>query len=163
MNWFDLVVLILIAVTLLRGFFSGLVMQAATLAGLILGAIFAGKLAEYLTPHILSVTNAPLHIMGPLSYILAFILILIILVLAGKALESLVDAVKLTILNRLAGAVFCAAKWLIILSILLNLVVELDKDKRIIREDIRTESYAYPLVSDLSKTVIPYLRFDWIE
>ncbi len=85
MNWFDIVVIVLILITLIKGFFSGLVMQVATLAGLILGAIFAGKLSELIAPELIKLTDASPHIIGPpLSYIIAFIAIIVILFLAGK-------------------------------------------------------------------------------
>lgn len=163
LNWFDIVVAILILLTLVKGFFSGLVMQIASLAGIILGAIFAGKLSEYIAPWLISFTDGSPHIIGPLSYIVAFAAILVALFFAGKLLESFVDALKMTILNRLAGAVFCAAKWLVVFSILVNLAVEFDQNKQIIKEDIREKSHTYPLVTEIAKAVIPYLRFDWIN
>lgn len=163
LNWFDLVVVILVLVTLIKGFFSGLVMQIASLAGIILGAIFAGKLSEYIAPWLINLIDGSPHIIGPLSYIVAFIAILVALFFAGKLLESFVDALKMTILNRLAGAVFCAAKWIVVFSIVLNLVAEFDQHKRIIKEDVREKSHTYPLVTEIAKTVIPYLRFDWIS
>ncbi len=163
MNWFDLVVVILVLVTLVKGFFSGLIMQVATLAGIILGAIFAGKLSEYIAPELIKLTEASPHIIGPLSYIIAFVAILIALFFAGKLLESFADTLAMNTLNRLAGSLFCAAKWIIIFSILLNLIVEFDQDKKIIKEDVRTKSYTYPLISEVATVVIPYLRFDWIK
>ncbi|MBK5719352.1 CvpA family protein [Dysgonomonas sp. Marseille-P4677] len=163
LSWFDLVVVILILMTLVKGFFSGLVMQVASLAGIVLGAIFAGKLSELFAPKLIEFTNSSPHITGPLSYILAFIAILVVLFLTGKLLESFVDALKMNTLNRLAGALFCAAKWLVVFSILLNLIVEFDQQKQIIKEDVRQQSHTYPLVSEISKAVIPYLRFDWFN
>lgn len=161
MNWFDLVVVVIVVLSMIRGLFSGLVMQLATLAGIVLGAIFAGKLSEYIAPQLIKITDASPHIVGPLSYILAFIAILIGLFFAGKLIESFVDAIKMTSLNRLAGSIFCIAKWIVIFSILVNLLVEFDQEKKIIKEDVRNESYTYPLITEVAKTVIPYLRFDW--
>jgi membrane protein required for colicin V production len=163
LNWFDLVVVILVLVTLIKGFFSGLVMQIASLAGIILGAVFAGKLSGYIAPRLINLIDGSPHIIGPLSYIVAFIAILVALFFAGKLLESFVDALKMTTLNRLAGAVFCAAKWIVVFSIVLNLVAEFDQHKRIIKEDAREKSHTYPLVTEIAKAVIPYLRFDWIS
>lgn len=162
-NWFDLVVIILVLLTLVKGFFSGLIMQVATLAGIVLGAIFAGKLSEIIAPKLIEFTEASPHIIGPLSYIIAFTAILVALFFAGKLVESFFDALAMNTLNRLAGAIFCVAKWVILFSILLNLVIEFDQNKKIIKEDVRNESYTYPLISEVAKTVIPYLRFDWIE
>ncbi|MFV0419573.1 MAG: CvpA family protein [Dysgonomonas sp.] len=163
MNWFDLIVVILIVLTLIKGFFSGLIMQVATLAGIILGAIFAGKLAAIIAPRLITLVDGSPHIIGPLSYIVAFAAILVALFFVGKLIESFADALKMTALNRLAGALFCTAKWIVLLSIVLNLLIEFDQNKNIIKEDVREESYTYPFVSEVAKTVIPYLRFDWIN
>lgn len=163
MNWFDLVIVILILITLIKGFFSGFVMQVATLAGIILGAIFAGKLAEIIAPELIELVEGSSHIIGPLSYIIAFVAILVGLFFIGKLLESFIDALQMGMLNRLAGALFCSVKWIIIFSIVLNLIVEFDQDKRIIKEEVRNESYTYPYIAKVAQTVIPYLRFDWIK
>ncbi|MDR1881866.1 MAG: CvpA family protein [Prevotella sp.] len=163
LNWFDLVVVILVLITLIKGFFSGLVMQTAALAGIVLGAVFAGKLSGFIAPRLINLTGGPSHIIGPLSYLVAFIAILVVLFFAGKLLESFVDALKMTMLNRLAGALFCAAKWIIVFSIVLNLVTEFDRHKQIIKEDTREHSHTYPFITKIAKAVIPYLRFDWID
>lgn len=163
MNWFDLIVIILVLITLVKGFFSGLVMQIASLAGLILGAIFAGQLSTIIAPKLISLTDASAHIIGPLSYIVAFLIIIIVLLFAGKLLQSFVNAIKMNILNRLAGALFCCAKWIIVFSILMNLIVEFDQDKQLIKEDIRENAHSYPIVMDIAQTVIPFLRFDWAK
>jgi membrane protein required for colicin V production len=161
MNWFDLVVVMLILLTLGKGFFSGLVMQIASLAGLVLGAIFAGQLSAIIAPWLISSIGASPHIVGVLSYIIAFIAILVALFFAGKLLDSFVDAIQMNTLNRLLGALFCCAKWVVIFSILLNLLVELDQNKQIIKEDVREQALSYPIMTDIAQVVIPYLSFDW--
>lgn len=163
MNWFDLVVIILVLVTLGKGAFSGLVMQVASLAGLILGAIFAGQLSAWVAPELIRLTDASPHIIGPLSYIVAFIAILVGLFFAGKLVESFVEALQMSFLNRLAGAVFCCAKWVVLFSIVLNLLVEFDQNKVFIKEDVREKSHSYPYVMKIAQTVIPYLKFDWVK
>ncbi|MDU1891905.1 MAG: CvpA family protein [Dysgonomonas sp.] len=162
MNWFDLVILVIVLVTAIRGYISGLIMQLASLVGIVLGAIFAGKLSEIVAPKLISLTDIPSHILGPVSYIISFLIILIIIILLGRALQSFIEVIKINTLNRLAGAIFCCAKWLVIISILLNLLAEFDQSKQIIKEDIRENSLTYPLVSEIAQIVIPYLRFDWL-
>ncbi|WP_165023761.1 MULTISPECIES: CvpA family protein [unclassified Dysgonomonas] len=162
MNWFDLVIIILVAATLIKGFTSGFVMQAASLAGLILGAIFAGKLSGYIAPKIISLTDGSPHVIGPISYVVAFLLIITSLILLGKAVQSAVKAMEMNALNRIAGAIFCCAKWLIAVSILVNLISEIDQSNLIIKEDVYEKSHTYPLVKRVAPLAIPYLNFDWI-
>ena len=163
MNWFDLAVLIIVGLTFIWGFVSGLVMQLASLVGLVLAAIFAGQLSDLIAPRLIAYTEVSPHIGGPVSYIVAFVAILIAIVLIGKAIQKAIDALELNTLNRLGGAVFSVAKWFVLISIVLNLIVEIDQDKRLIKEDVRQESLAYPYVKGLATMVVPYLRFDWAE
>jgi membrane protein required for colicin V production len=129
----------------------------------VLGAIFAGRLSSVIAPWLIEFTGASPHIIGTLSYVIAFLLILVALFFAGRLLQSFVNAIKMNTLNQLAGALFCCAKWVILFSILMNLIVELDRDKHIITEDVRENARTYPVIIDIARTVIPYLRFDWIK
>lgn len=162
MATFDIIILVLAAITLIVGFSTGFVMQVALLAGVVLGAIFAGQLATYINPYLLDWTGGASHIIGPVSYVISFIIILMALTLVGKLAQSVLKAVQINFINRLAGAIFSLAAWLVIASIVLNVVVEIDKDKVIIGENTRQRSYAYPWVKDLAPKAIPFLRFDWI-
>ncbi|NDV70105.1 CvpA family protein [Dysgonomonas sp. 25] len=163
MNWFDIFVLILLAATLIRGYITGLVMQVAMLAGIILGAIFSGWLADFIAPYLMEWTGAAPHIIGPLSYIVAFLLILLVLFLVGRMIHSTVKAAHLNFPNRVAGAVFCAVKWFLVLSVLVSVIEEFDQNKSIFTEEVREQSYTYPIVKAVAPTIIPYLRFDWFE
>ena len=65
--------------------------------------------------------------------------------------------------NRVAGACFCCIKWLVIFSILVNIVSEMDQDKHLIKEDVRENTYTYKYVTTIAQLVVPYLKFDWID
>ena len=164
MLWFDLLVVVIVIATLIKGFISGLIMQIASLAGIILGAIFAGQLSGLLAPRLIELfDNSSPHIIGALSYVLAFALIVIVLLLLGKMVQSLVKAIQLNAANRIAGALFCSLKWLIVFSILVNIVAEIDQGKHVIKDNVRTESYTYKTVTAVSQIVVPYLKFEWID
>jgi len=163
MATFDILILLMAAVTLLIGFSTGFIMQVSLLAGVILGGVFAGQLAAVIAPRLLEWTGSSPHIIGPLSYIIAFVLILFALLLLGRLVQSLLKVVKINFVNRLAGAIFSMATWFIIASIVLNIIVEIDQDKTIIKENTRNNSYTYSLVKDIAPTAIPYLRFDWVN
>ncbi len=162
-SWFDILVVIITIITLIKGYTSGLVMQIATLGGVLLGTVFAGVLAKYISPLLLNWTKAEIHIIAPLSYIISFILIFIALILLGRSLQSVIKVVKMNFLNRIAGSIFCLTAWMIVLSILLNTVLEFDKNNKIISLDLQTKSYAYPIVKEISPLVAPFLRFDWYQ
>ena len=163
MNWFDLLILIIAAATLIKGYSSGLIMQLTTLVGFLLGGIFAGKLSEWVVPYIIELIPSYPHIVAPMSYIVAFALIIIAVFFIGKTINATVKALQLGTINRLFGAFFCSLKWLFVASIILNLIVEFDQNQKLIKEEVRNESIAYPYLKALSSVVIPYLRFDWLD
>lgn len=142
---------------------SGFVMQLASLCGLVLGAFFAGKLSGYIAPKLIELTGGAAHLIGPLSYLIAFALIIIVMLLLGKAVQSLVKAMELNLLNRLAGALFCSLKYLLLFSIVLNLIIEIDQGEVIIKKDVRENTYTYTYIQQIAPFAIPYLKFDWVN
>lgn len=165
MIWFDLVVVIIVVGAIIRGAMSGLVMQLASLLGLIIGAIFAGQLADVVAPWLISWMKASDNerIIGILSYVIAFLLIFMAICFIGRLLQATIEAIKVNSLNRLAGAAFCVVKWLFLLSIILNLVVQMDRNEKLIEKDVRENSITYPLVLSTAQMVVPYLTFEWLE
>lgn len=162
MNWFDILILVIVIVSFLSGYASGLVMQIASLAGLLLAAIFAGKLAGIFAPKLIAITSTSPHIIAPLSYIIAFILIIVAILFVGRMLTSFIKAIHMNTLNKLAGATFCCLTSIILVSILLNLLVQFDQNSVIIKEDVREHAHTYPLIMETAQMIIPYLRFEWI-
>lgn len=83
MNWVDLVILIIIALTTFSSLRAGLIRQAMTLIGLVVGVYFAlgyhQRVAAYINP---TVGNATL------SNAIAFLLILIVVWIAAAIIAS---------------------------------------------------------------------------
>lgn len=160
MNWLDILVLVVCVAALIRGFFTGFIMQIATLAGLILGVIFAKSLAMVIYPHIAGWMDNSENIALPISYLIGFILILIGVTIVGRIINSLVKAVLLDPVNKVAGAIFCMGKWIVIVSVLLHLFVMFDSKKEILKEDIRESSLAYPVLTEIAQIIMPYFQLD---
>lgn len=161
MNWFDIAIFVIIIAAAIKGYISGFIKQLASLAGIIAGAIFAGKIAGFITPYIHDTTQTNNYIVEALSYFIAFLIIVIAFLLLGRIVQGMLEAVKLNFINRLAGVVFSAGKWLIVLSILLNVIVELDQKKIIIKPEIRENSKTYPYIKAITPYFIPFLDFDF--
>lgn len=165
MIWFDLVVVIIVVGAIIRGAISGLVMQLASLLGLIIGAIFAGQLADVVAPWLIEWMKVSDNerVVGVLSYVVAFLLIFLAIHFIGRLLQATIEAIKINSLNRLAGAAFCVVKWVFLLSIILNLVVQMDRNEKLIEKDIRENSVTYPLVLSTAQFIVPYLTFEWLD
>lgn len=121
------------------GWKRGLVREVATLVGVLLGLWGAMHLSQQVAPM--------LGIDGESAVLVAFIVIflvaLVIAYLLGKAVEGLMRAAKLSVVNRLLGALLGAAKALVVLATLLNFVVMLDSKEMIIKPEVKQKSVLY--------------------
>lgn len=158
MNWFDIIITLLLLAAFVKGIQKGVVMQLAGFAAIILGAIFAGKAAKIMLPFLLETVNISLNVAIVISYIIAFILIVFAVKQIGKLLHRLFEALHISIINKILGAVIGIATAMVILSIFLNLAILVDPEEEIITTKIKTESFFYPRVQLLVPIIVPYLN-----
>lgn len=97
------------------------------------------------------------HIIGPLSYIVAFILILFGFSILGRMMKGFVNAIHAGFLNDLAGAAFSAFKWMLLFSLFLNVVETLDSREWIIKAETKQKSFSHNFVKSLMPAIVPYL------
>jgi len=158
MNWFDLLIALLLLIAFVNGYRKGLIMQLVGLATLVLAAIFGGRLAEKILPEIHRLIEISPDAARVLSFVLAFALIAIVLSLVGKMLQQFIDVVLLSFINRLSGAVIALGTMMLLLSIILNLVLLLDKEEVVIKREIREDSFFFERVEAVVPALVPYLN-----
>ena len=163
MNWFDILVGILLLIAFINGYRKGLIMQLIGLATIILAAIFGGRLAEKILPEIHRLLELSPNTARVLSFVLAFALIAIVLSLIGRLLQKFIDVVLLSFVNRLLGSVIAMATMMLFLSILLNLVLMLDRNETVIDRKTRQESFFFERVEAVVPALIPYLNKEYWE
>ncbi|MBP1617483.1 MAG: Colicin production protein [Bacteroidetes bacterium] len=157
MTWIDFVTLIIAGYSIFKGYRDGLIMQVASLLGLVFGAIFAGSIAHILEPGLSFLFRSSPHIVGPISYLIAFILILVGFSFLGKMISGFLKTIHVGCLNSIGGAVFCTLKWLLLFSVFLNLVEAMDSREWIIKAETKQKSVTHNFVKALMPTVVPYL------
>lgn len=163
MSWFDILISLILLASFVRGMRKGLVMQLAGFAAIIIGAIFAGKVAKIIVPFLINTINISVNVAGVISYILAFIVIAIGVNFIGKMIHGLFDAMHISFLNKILGAVIGVGSTMVILSILLNLAVILDPEGEVVTEKIKSETFFYSRVQVVVPTIVPYLNKDLWE
>ena len=164
MNWFDLIAGILLLIAVVNGYRKGLIMQLIGLAILVISAIFGGRVAQNILPHIAEWGNISPEAARVLSFILAFSAIAVGLTLVGRLLQKFIDVVLLSFINRLAGAAIAAGTMMLFLSILLNLILLLDKNESIITPDIKKESFFFKRIEVVVPAIVPHLKKEfWDE
>lgn len=163
MNWFDILIFIVVIYCIIKGYKTGLVKQLSTLAGLLAGAILSGKLSVLLLPYIQHIKSIPPSMTAPLSYILTFLIIILGFYLLGTMVEEIIKTVKMGTLNKLAGVALCLIKWLFAISIIVNLIVQADEHHQLIAPKIQNGSTTYKYIQPFAPKLVPFLKFSLDE
>lgn len=127
MSAIDILILVVVGVAAVMGFTSGVIGQIGQIAGVIGGIIssrmFGARLAAFFAGG-----EAPSAFDNVAGYVVVFLLAYFALWLLARFIRGTVHAVHLGILDRLAGAVFKGALWLLMLSIALNIYIIVSGD-----------------------------------
>lgn len=162
-NWFDIAVLVLLLIVFIKGFQKGLIRMAIELGIVIFSTIFGGKLAERILPTVESLTNLSSQWASVTSYIISFVAIAIALSIVGQVIQKVIRVINLNFINRIGGGIISMGIAMIILSIVLNLILVLDKDQQIMTPATTSSSFFYEGVLSVVPATTPYLKFDLIE
>ncbi len=158
MNILDIIILIILAWGAYRGFTQGFILQVVTFIALIIGIWasihFSDVMAEFLTKH-LDITGKYLPV---LSFVLIFVLVVVIAHLIGMLLTRIFELVALGWLNRLGGIAFGILKMAFIVSVILTIQNRLKEKVHVISENQINNSILYKPVSSIAPSVFPHLK-----
>ena len=141
MNYIDIVILLFLLYGAFRGFSKGLIIEVATLAGLILGVFITSRYLSYIA---LAVT---------------FLLVVIAVYLLGKMLTRLVDIISLGLVNKLLGTLLGIAKYFIMVCVLLMIVDALNDKFHFISEETRENSLLFDPFLNFAQQMYNTIRF----
>jgi len=158
MNYIDLVLGIILIIAAIQGFRKGFIIEAASLAALILGIWGAIKFSDWTAGYISKTFNYHSSSLSTVAFLVTFIGIVILIHILGKILDSTIKAVALGFLNRLAGIIFGVLKTAVILSILLLLFDSVDENVHILPSKQKAESKIYSPMKQLVPTLFPFIK-----
>ena len=104
-NWIDVIIIILLAWQIIKGFRKGFIIELASLLALILGIFGAIKFADFTAGYLSSNIDLPEDYTPLIAFALTFVLIVIGVHFIARLVQTLVKMVALNFINRLAGAV----------------------------------------------------------
>ena len=158
MNYIDLVLGIILIIAAIQGFRKGVIVEAASLAALILGIWGAIKFSDWTAGYISKTFNYHPESLNTIAFVITFVVIVILVHILGKILDTTVKAVALGFLNRLAGIIFGVLKTAVILSILLLLFDSVDENVHILPSKQKAESKIYSPMKQLVPTLFPFIK-----
>lgn len=158
--WYHLVLICVAVAGIWRGYRKGLVHQLAGVLGIGFGIVasrlFSGMLAEWLIERYpgIGISWCPDFVYGALASAIVFGVAFMACRLAAGVLRSAMQFIHVGALNSLLGAVFGLLKYLLIVSIVFNLILCFDKDSELLSMHDDNDGNMVELVLDLAPALL---------
>lgn len=157
MSIIDIVLAALLLFGFIRGLFKGLFVEIASLVALVLGVYGAIHFSYFAADLLESKVDWNEKTINIVAFAITFVIIVLAISLAGKALTKLADFAALGLLNKLLGGVFGALKIGLILSVLLIVFNKLNNTLPFMEKEDLEESVLYKPVKSLAPMIFPNL------
>lgn len=157
MSIIDIVLAALLLFGFIRGIFKGLFVEVASLLALVLGVYGAIHFSYFAADLLESKVDWNEKTINIVAFAITFVVIVLAISLAGKALTKLADFAALGLLNKLLGGVFGALKIGLILSVLLIVFNKLNNTLPFLEDDDLEDSVLYEPVKSLAPMIFPNL------
>ena len=158
MNIVDIIIAICLVAAMIYGAIKGFISQAISIISVFVGlwasGRFAGLVCGWLEKHF---TESE-QILRIVAFALIFILVAIGLYFLGKLIEGVIKKSSLGWANRLAGSLFSAIKWILILSVIVIAFDAVNEAFGLVDPEKFQGSHLYPLLNTFADTVFPYIK-----
>ncbi len=158
MIWIDAVIGLLLLLDVLKGIKNGLVSEAGTIFGILVGFFVASATGNAMGRFLLPVCKNSLQWSGVLGFLLTFLAVLLLILILSKLFEGFLETLSLGWMNKLAGGVFCLLRSALVLSIVLNLYQAIDNDCSLIGKEKVKASVFYKPIRNFAPAIFPTFR-----
>lgn len=155
MSVLDIILGALLLFGLVNGFIKGLFVEIASLLALVLGVYGAIHFSNFAADLLQSRFDWSEKTINITAFAITFVVIVLTISLAGKALTKIADFAALGIINKLLGGVFGVLKIGLILSIILIVFDKMNRTLPFVDKSELEESVLYNPVKSLAPTIFP--------
>lgn len=155
MGIIDIVLGALILFGLVRGFMKGLFVEVASLLALIAGVYGAIHFSNFAGDFLESKVDWNENTINIVAFAITFVIIVLTIAFAGKALTKLANFAALGIINKLLGSVFGGLKIALILSVILIIFDKMNNAIPFANEEDLEASAFYKPVKSLVPMILP--------
>ena len=155
MGILDIILAALLLFGLVRGFMKGLFVEVASIVALIAGIYGAIHFSDFAADFLQSRFDWSEKTINIAAFAITFVIIILAISLAGKALTKIADFAALGILNKLLGGVFGALKIGLILSVILIVFDKMNRTIPFVDKAELEESVLYKPVKSLAPILFP--------
>ena len=158
MSVLDISLLTLLVLGLVRGFMRGFFVELASLVALIAGVYGAFHFSNFAASFLKERVNWDENSVNIAAFIITFIIIVLVIALAGKALTKIADFAMLGLFNKILGALFGGFKVAIILSVILIVLDKLNANVPFVKDQDQQGSVLYSPVKSLVPMLFPKVK-----
>lgn len=151
----DIILGALLLFGLIRGLMKGLFVEVASVVALIAGVYGAIHFSNFAADFLESRVEWDEKYINIVAFAITFVIIVVVIAMAGKALTKLADFAALGILNKLLGGVFGALKIGLILSVILIIFDTMNRQIPFASEEDLEDSVLYAPVKSLAPMLFP--------
>lgn len=115
----DIIVIVLLLLAAFKGLRNGLILAIFSFLAFVIGLAAAIKLSAVAAGYIGSAVNVSQRWLPVLAFVVVFVIIVLLVKLGAKLIESAVSMMMLGWVNRIGGAIFYALLYIFVFSIVL--------------------------------------------
>ena len=160
MNALDIIIGVILLIFALAGLRKGLIIEAFYLASLVIGVYGAMFFSDVMSEWLSELINVDEEYLTLISFILTFIVFMIVIRFLGRIISNLVNAICLGFVDKIGGFVFGMLKGLLMVSILVMVLNIFEVDDAINKET-REKSVLYGCTEQIAD--ILYDNHDMVE
>ncbi|MCH3881601.1 CvpA family protein [Tenacibaculum aquimarinum] len=155
MNTFDIIIAALLLFGFVRGLMKGLFVEVASLVALVAGVYGAIHFSYFISDWLKDSVAWDEKYISLAAFAGTFVVILVIISLAGKLLTKIADFASLGILNKLLGGAFGALKIGLILSVVFIFFGKMNDTIPFVEQETLDESVLYKPVKKIAPMIFP--------
>lgn len=159
MNWLDIAIIAITGFGFVKGLFDGIVKQVVSLIALLAAVYFSSKVAIPIESYMERFEFISPMLIAPLSYILAFSIILTVLGFIGSAIHKAISITPLGFFNHIFGGFLGALISVLGLSLLFNLMGSLHLSDVLFSKNTIADSELFKGISQILQLLFPHLNF----
>ncbi len=157
MNYIDIIIIVLIIISAVRGATKGFIYEIASLIALIAGVWGAIKFSGATETFLVNRLNFTNQYIDIIAFVITFLLIIIFIHFIGKAVEKIIETISLGAINRIFGLVFSVVKTAFILGIVIVVLEKISENVKFMPEEDIQESSFYEPLRNVTVSTFPFL------
>ena len=157
MNYIDIIIISILALSILYGFSNGFVKEAASLAALVLGIWGAIKFSSFTSQKLYDFFDMSGRFTGIVAFIITFGLIVVIIHFIGLIFNKIINLTPLSLLNKFFGSALGLLKSALILSVIFCILNAIDAKRSFLPKEKIEQSVFYTPISDIIPIFFPII------